>query len=169
MLRLKSGYICLKSQHTFSHVYWTAGSNRKQISFRVCVHVCFCSRVVMVIFFSLLLGDCVDNTEKKPRKRTSSKLLVFLGFSCFFSPIFFPSQPAFSFYGSPHLVSIPLIGRQRSSSPSEEETTCKRPRWQDESGDCPRLLLTPDLLCFAPIKSTETSPHLNYFQMHLSV
>ncbi|XP_078102166.1 uncharacterized protein LOC144515310 isoform X4 [Sander vitreus] len=40
-------------------------------------------------------GDCVDNTEKKPRKRTSS--------------------------------------RQRSSSPSEEETSCKRPRWQDES------------------------------------
>ncbi|XP_054453957.1 uncharacterized protein si:dkeyp-97b10.3 [Anoplopoma fimbria] len=40
-------------------------------------------------------GDCVDNTEKKPRKRTSS--------------------------------------RQRSSSPSEEETACKRPRWQDES------------------------------------
>ncbi|KAM4566055.1 uncharacterized protein PAE49_009846 isoform 2-T2 [Odontesthes bonariensis] len=41
-------------------------------------------------------GDCVDNTEKKPRKRTIS-------------------------------------GRQRSSSPSEEETTCKRTRWQDES------------------------------------
>ncbi|XP_026148625.1 uncharacterized protein LOC113121945 [Mastacembelus armatus] len=40
-------------------------------------------------------GDCVDNTEKKPRKRT--------------------------------------ISRQRSSSPSEEETACKRPRWQDES------------------------------------
>ncbi|XP_076592098.1 uncharacterized protein LOC143323857 [Chaetodon auriga] len=40
-------------------------------------------------------GDCVDNTEKKPRKRTNS--------------------------------------RQRSSSPSEEETVCKRPRWQDES------------------------------------
>ncbi|XP_026224186.1 NACHT, LRR and PYD domains-containing protein 1b allele 3 isoform X2 [Anabas testudineus] len=39
--------------------------------------------------------DCVDNTEKKPRKRTNS--------------------------------------RQRSSSPSEEETTCKRPRMQDES------------------------------------
>uniref|UniRef100_A0A1A8Q9C4 Uncharacterized protein n=2 Tax=Nothobranchius TaxID=28779 RepID=A0A1A8Q9C4_9TELE len=41
-------------------------------------------------------GDCVDHTEKKPRKRTIS-------------------------------------GRQRSSSLSEEETTCKRPRWQDES------------------------------------
>nr|XP_019944117.1 PREDICTED: uncharacterized protein LOC109630378 isoform X1 [Paralichthys olivaceus] len=40
-------------------------------------------------------GDCVNNTEKRPRKRTSS--------------------------------------RQRSSSPSEEETTIKRPRWQDES------------------------------------
>ncbi|KAF3692698.1 NACHT, LRR and PYD domains-containing protein 1 [Channa argus] len=40
-------------------------------------------------------GDCVDNREKKPRKRTNS--------------------------------------RQRSSSPSEEETTCKRPRWEDES------------------------------------
>nr|XP_046245232.1 uncharacterized protein si:dkeyp-97b10.3 isoform X1 [Scatophagus argus] len=40
-------------------------------------------------------GDCVDNTEKRPRKRTNS--------------------------------------RQRSSSPSEEETACKRPRWQDES------------------------------------
>ncbi|KAM3615648.1 uncharacterized protein V6R79_005533 [Siganus canaliculatus] len=40
-------------------------------------------------------GDCVDNTEKKPRKRTSS--------------------------------------RQRSSSPSEEEVVCKRPRWHDES------------------------------------
>ncbi|XP_044057933.1 uncharacterized protein si:dkeyp-97b10.3 isoform X2 [Siniperca chuatsi] len=40
-------------------------------------------------------GDCVDTTEKKPRKRTNS--------------------------------------RQRSSSPSEEETACKRPRWQDES------------------------------------
>ncbi|KAI3354222.1 hypothetical protein L3Q82_018756, partial [Scortum barcoo] len=41
-------------------------------------------------------GDCVDNTEKKPRKRTHS--------------------------------------RQRSSSPSEEESvTCKKPRWQDES------------------------------------
>ncbi|XP_034460589.1 uncharacterized protein si:dkeyp-97b10.3 isoform X1 [Hippoglossus hippoglossus] len=40
-------------------------------------------------------GDCVDNTEKKPRKRTSS--------------------------------------RQRSSSPSEEESAMKRPRWQDES------------------------------------
>ncbi|XP_023261137.1 uncharacterized protein LOC111654390 [Seriola lalandi dorsalis] len=40
-------------------------------------------------------GDCVDNTEKKPRKRTNS--------------------------------------RQRSSSPSEDETACKRPRWQDES------------------------------------
>ncbi|KAM9359485.1 uncharacterized protein ABDE67_002606 [Symphorus nematophorus] len=39
-------------------------------------------------------GDCVDNTEKKPRKRTNS--------------------------------------RQRSSSPSEEETPCKRGRWQDE-------------------------------------
>ncbi|XP_043975441.1 uncharacterized protein si:dkeyp-97b10.3 isoform X2 [Gambusia affinis] len=41
-------------------------------------------------------GDCVDNSEKKPRKRTIS-------------------------------------GRQRSSSPSEEETACKRPKWQDES------------------------------------
>lgn len=30
-----------------------------------------------------------------------------------------------------------LIGRQRSSSPSEEETVCKRPRWPDESGDGP--------------------------------
>ncbi|XP_042343095.1 uncharacterized protein si:dkeyp-97b10.3 isoform X2 [Plectropomus leopardus] len=40
-------------------------------------------------------GDCVDNIEKKPRKRTYS--------------------------------------RQRSSSPSEEETTCKKPRWRDES------------------------------------
>ncbi|XP_031717022.1 uncharacterized protein LOC116390981 isoform X2 [Anarrhichthys ocellatus] len=40
-------------------------------------------------------GDCVDNTEKKPRKRTNS--------------------------------------RQRSSSPSEEETACKRPRFQEES------------------------------------
>lgn len=40
-------------------------------------------------------GDCVNNTEKIPRKRTSS--------------------------------------RQRSSSPSEEETVMKRPRWQDES------------------------------------
>ncbi|GAA6225808.1 uncharacterized protein si:dkeyp-97b10.3 isoform X2 [Lates japonicus] len=40
-------------------------------------------------------GDCVDNTEKKPRKRTNS--------------------------------------RQRSTSPSEDETACKRPRWQDES------------------------------------
>uniref|UniRef100_UPI0037E7212E uncharacterized protein isoform X2 n=1 Tax=Semicossyphus pulcher TaxID=241346 RepID=UPI0037E7212E len=40
-------------------------------------------------------GDCVDTTEKKPRKRTNS--------------------------------------RQRSSSPSEEEETCKRPRWKDES------------------------------------
>ncbi|XP_068173497.1 uncharacterized protein si:dkeyp-97b10.3 isoform X2 [Antennarius striatus] len=39
-------------------------------------------------------GDCVDNTEKKPKKRT--------------------------------------IHAQRSSSPSEEETTCKRPRIQDE-------------------------------------
>ncbi|XP_037533743.1 uncharacterized protein si:dkeyp-97b10.3 [Nematolebias whitei] len=26
-----------------------------------------------------------------------------------------------------------ISGRQRSSSPSEEETACKRPRWQDES------------------------------------
>ncbi|XP_029965133.1 uncharacterized protein LOC115401103 isoform X2 [Salarias fasciatus] len=40
-------------------------------------------------------GDCVDNSEMKPRKRTHS--------------------------------------RQRSSSPSEEETNCKKPRWQDES------------------------------------
>ncbi|XP_049926569.1 uncharacterized protein si:dkeyp-97b10.3 [Epinephelus moara] len=40
-------------------------------------------------------GDCVDNIEKKPKKRTNS--------------------------------------RQRSSSPSEDETACKRPRWQDES------------------------------------
>ncbi|CAJ1065329.1 uncharacterized protein si:dkeyp-97b10.3 isoform X2 [Xyrichtys novacula] len=41
-------------------------------------------------------GDCVDNTEKIPRKRANS--------------------------------------RRRSSSPSEEEeTVCKRPRWQDES------------------------------------
>ncbi|XP_047450657.1 uncharacterized protein si:dkeyp-97b10.3 isoform X2 [Mugil cephalus] len=40
-------------------------------------------------------GDCVDDTEKKPRKRTNS--------------------------------------RQRSSSPSEEETTCKRSRWLDET------------------------------------
>ncbi|XP_041851566.1 uncharacterized protein si:dkeyp-97b10.3 isoform X2 [Melanotaenia boesemani] len=41
-------------------------------------------------------GDCVDNTETKPKKRTN-------------------------------------LGRKRSSSPSEEETACKRPRWQDES------------------------------------
>ncbi|XP_027855408.1 uncharacterized protein LOC114133582 isoform X3 [Xiphophorus couchianus] len=41
-------------------------------------------------------GDCVDNSEKKPRKRTIS-------------------------------------GRQGSSSHSEEETACKRPKWQDES------------------------------------
>ncbi|KAM6932923.1 uncharacterized protein FYW49_001312 [Xenentodon cancila] len=47
-------------------------------------------------------GDCVDNTEKKPKKRTIS-------------------------------------GRQRSSSPSEEETASKKPRWQDESGDVRRL------------------------------
>ncbi|XP_039986974.1 NACHT, LRR and PYD domains-containing protein 1b allele 3 [Xiphias gladius] len=40
-------------------------------------------------------GDCVDNTQKKPKKRTNS--------------------------------------RQRSSSPSEDETASKRPRWQDES------------------------------------
>ncbi|XP_030007203.1 uncharacterized protein LOC115431094 [Sphaeramia orbicularis] len=40
-------------------------------------------------------GDCVDNTEKRPRKRTHST--------------------------------------RRSSSPSEEETNYKRPRWQDES------------------------------------
>ncbi|XP_071352111.1 uncharacterized protein [Trachinotus anak] len=40
-------------------------------------------------------GDCVNNTEKKPRKRTNS--------------------------------------RQRSSSPSEDETLCKRSRWADES------------------------------------
>ncbi|XP_053177005.1 uncharacterized protein si:dkeyp-97b10.3 [Scomber japonicus] len=40
-------------------------------------------------------GDCLDNKEKKPRKRTNS--------------------------------------RQRSSSNSEEETACKRPRSQDES------------------------------------
>ncbi|CAK6963478.1 uncharacterized protein si:dkeyp-97b10.3 [Scomber scombrus] len=40
-------------------------------------------------------GDCLDNKEKKPRKRTNS--------------------------------------RQRSSSHSEEETACKRSRWQDES------------------------------------
>lgn len=41
-------------------------------------------------------GDCVDNSETKPRKRTYS-------------------------------------GRQRSSSPSEEENVSKRPKWQDES------------------------------------
>nr|XP_043888268.1 uncharacterized protein si:dkeyp-97b10.3 [Solea senegalensis] len=40
-------------------------------------------------------GDCVDTTEKKPRKRTNS--------------------------------------RKRSSSPSEDEAFCKKPRWQDES------------------------------------
>ncbi|XP_038549585.1 uncharacterized protein si:dkeyp-97b10.3 isoform X1 [Micropterus salmoides] len=47
-------------------------------------------------------GDCVDNTEKKARKRTNS--------------------------------------RQRSSSPSEEETACKRPRWQDESDGVKRVM-----------------------------
>lgn len=40
-------------------------------------------------------GDCVDKTERKPRKSA--------------------------------------LGRRRSSSPSEDETFCKRPRWQDES------------------------------------
>ncbi|TKS80943.1 hypothetical protein D9C73_015047 [Collichthys lucidus] len=50
-------------------------------------------------------GDCVNNVEKKPRKRTSS--------------------------------------RQRSSSPSEEETSCKRPRWQDES-DGVKTVMTQD-------------------------
>lgn len=40
-------------------------------------------------------GDCVENSQTKPRKRTYS--------------------------------------RQRSSSPSEEEMSCKKPRWQDES------------------------------------
>uniref|UniRef100_A0A3P8RM13 Si:dkeyp-97b10.3 n=1 Tax=Amphiprion percula TaxID=161767 RepID=A0A3P8RM13_AMPPE len=33
-----------------------------------------------------------------------------------------------------------LVLRQRSSSPSEEETVCKRPRWQDESGEFLHLL-----------------------------
>ncbi|TMS07319.1 NACHT, LRR and PYD domains-containing protein 1b allele 5 [Larimichthys crocea] len=50
-------------------------------------------------------GDCVNNVEKKPRKRTSS--------------------------------------RQRSSSPSEEETACKRPRWHDES-DGVKTVMTQD-------------------------
>ncbi|KAK5868734.1 hypothetical protein PBY51_009724 [Eleginops maclovinus] len=49
-------------------------------------------------------GDCVDNTERKPRKRT--------------------------------------ISRHRSSSPSEEETGCKRPRWQDVS-DGVKPAMTP--------------------------
>lgn len=49
-------------------------------------------------------GDCVDNSETRPRKRTYS--------------------------------------RQRSSSPSEEEINCKKPRWQDES-DGGRTRATP--------------------------
>uniref|UniRef100_A0A3Q3JI71 Uncharacterized protein n=1 Tax=Monopterus albus TaxID=43700 RepID=A0A3Q3JI71_MONAL len=39
--------------------------------------------------------------------------------------------PFWSFRGS-------VLVCNRSSSPSEEETTCKRPRWQDESGDFTR-------------------------------
>ncbi|MEQ2251837.1 hypothetical protein ILYODFUR_015380, partial [Ilyodon furcidens] len=50
-------------------------------------------------------GDCVDNSEKKPRKRTNS-------------------------------------GRQRSSSPSEEETASKRPKWHDESGEFAHLFIS---------------------------
>lgn len=49
-------------------------------------------------------GDCVDNTEKKPRKRTNS--------------------------------------RQRSSSPSEEESASKRPRWQVDESDGVKTVMT---------------------------
>lgn len=107
----------------------------------------FYSRVVLTILFFLslfFLGDCVDNTERKrPRKRTNSEPLIFLLLlsSCFLNQGF-SSQHAPSFYRRTHIISVSLIGRQRSSSPSEEETTCKRPRWQDESGDFLRLLLT---------------------------
>lgn len=107
----------------------------------------FYSRVVLTILFFLslfFLGDCVDNTERKrPRKRTNSEPLIFLLLlsSCFLNQGF-SSQHAPSFYRRTRIISVSLIGRQRSSSPSEEETTCKRPRWQDESGDFLRLLLT---------------------------
>lgn len=106
----------------------------------------FQSGVDYLIFFLSLffLGDCVDNTERKrPRKRTNSEPLIFLLLlsSCFLNQGF-SSQHAPSFYRRTHIISVSLIGRQRSSSPSEEETTCKRPRWQDESGDFLRLLLT---------------------------
>ncbi|KAM7399218.1 hypothetical protein PAMP_018504 [Pampus punctatissimus] len=51
-------------------------------------------------------GDCVDNTEQKPRKRTNC--------------------------------------RKRCSNHLEEETVCKRPRWQDES-DGVKTAMTQDL------------------------
>lgn len=112
---------------------------------RLCAEVFSTPDWCSYFFFSLslFLGDCVDNTERKrPRKRTNSEPLIFLLLSCCFLNQGFSSQHAPSFYRRTHITSVSLIGRQRSSSPSEEETACKRPRWQDESGDFLRLLLT---------------------------
>ncbi|KAG8001957.1 hypothetical protein GBF38_012257, partial [Nibea albiflora] len=83
-LQVKVSRLKVFSSHGLSCAYCTADGNRKRF---------------------YLSGDCVNNVEKKPRKRTSS--------------------------------------RQRSSSPSEEETACKRPRWQDES-DGVKTVMTQD-------------------------
>ncbi|XP_058489056.1 uncharacterized protein si:dkeyp-97b10.3 isoform X2 [Solea solea] len=67
-------------------------------------------------------GDCVDTTEKKPRKRTNNRPVCM---GCFGNNIIvsiFVAQ-----------LSVLGAGRKRSSSPSEDEAFCKKPRWQDES------------------------------------
>lgn len=50
-------------------------------------------------FSFCFLGDCVENMEKKPRKRTNSKLLVVLVFKSHFSiTVFFKRLQADSYH-----------------------------------------------------------------------
>lgn len=110
-----------------------------------------------------LLGDCVNNVEKKPRKRTSSTSLVFLVFNQIV-----PSQHALSFYRLTHIISLSLIQADKGAAVPQKK---KRPvKGRDGTMSQVTFLVlvqTTDLR--GTLLKVKTSPCLSYFWMHLSV
>lgn len=74
---------------------------------------------VLKVSFASFSGDCVDNTERRQRKRPACEFLGFLKKN-----------------ENKILTDLPHIGiseaRQRSNSPAEDH---KRPRWTDQTGN----------------------------------
>lgn len=90
-------------------------------------------------YSTLILLPFVQGTAwitRKGQSREKGPTVSFLFPSCV--KLLF-SQSGFFFttcFHTTHATSVSLTGRQRSNS-SEEETACKRPRWNDVSGDLP--------------------------------